>query len=391
MPASGTKLRILQIVKGLDIGRVNGGAERFGADLACGLKSTGCEVRVCAFFRTGSDQEAIYVRKLEQAGVEVFFAAQWAGNNHFGSYMEGISALSGRLGAAPVDVCHSHFQLGTLAALYLKTRRRTHKALRTAHLAYEWEANWYGKLRRSLIAGWIYPLLLDAEVGVSQDIVDRLRASPGAKLARRKPVLIYNAIAIDASPSVQPLADGERRPDAPIIGTVGRISEQKGQRYLLEAAPEVLQRFPQAQFWIIGEGEPRAELEKKAAALGLGQAVKFLGQRSGVCQLVRQMDLFVSPSLWEGLPTVILESMACGVPVIATDIPGTREIIQPQINGLLVPPGDPAALAGAILTGLEQPDLMRQLAQQALEMLDRFTIPRVAAAYLELYQRLMSA
>ncbi len=411
MPASGAKLRVLQVIKGLDIGRVNGGAERFGADLACGLQEAGCEVSVCAFFRTGSDQEANYTRRLEQAGIEVSFASVWAGNNHFGSYLEGISALSRRLGAAPVDICHSHFQLGTLAALYLKLRRKTRRALRTAHLAYEWEGNWYGRLRRSLVTGWIYPLFLDAEVGVSQDIVDRLQANPGVKRSRHAPLLIYNAVAINllaASPSTQvpegcrssftadrslfsPSSAAEEKPAGPIIGSVGRLSEQKGQRYLLEAVPAVLHRFPRAQFWIIGEGEPRAALEKQAAGLGVGAAVKFLGQRSDVLRLVRQMDLFVSASLWEGLPTAILESMACGVPVVATDIPGTREIIQPQVNGLLAPPGDPAALASAILTGLEQPEAMRLLARHALETLDRFTIHNVAQAYLDLYQKLLGA
>ena len=103
------------------------------------------------------------------------------------------------------------------------------------------------------------------------------------------------------------------------------------------------------------------------------------------------MDLFVSSSLWEGLPTAILESMACGVPVIATDIPGTREIIQSQANGLLVPSKDPAALADAILNGLEQPGLMHQLSQHALETLERFTIPNVTKAYLDLYRQLLGA
>jgi len=391
MPASSHKLRILQIIKGLDIGRINGGAERFGADLACGLKNASCEVLVCAFFRTGSDQEANYVKNLAKAGIEVFFAADWAGNNHFGSYLKGIGSLSRRLSAAPVDICHSHFQLGSLTALYLKMRRKTRKALRTAHLAYEWETGWYGKLRRSIVAGWIYPLFLDAEVGVSQDIVDRLRANPAAKLTNRQPILIHNAVAIDPDHSFQPAQAEVKKLEGPIIGTVGRISVQKGQRYLLEAAPVVLRRFPQAQFWIIGEGELRAELEKMAAAMGAAGAVKFWGQRSDVYELIRQMDLFVSPSLWEGLPTAILESMACGVPVIASDIPGTREIIQSQINGFLVPPKDPTALANAILTGLEEPETMRLLSQQAFKTLDRFTIQSVAKAYLDLYQKLLSA
>ena len=100
-------------------------------------------------------------------------------------------------------------------------------------------------------------------------------------------------------------------------------------------------------------------------------------------------DLFVSSSLWEGLPTVIMEAMAVGLPVIATDIPGTREMISDGINGRLVPPGNIIALADAIITLIEDPQMREKFSKAGKEAVKQFSIEEIAKAYLQLYESLI--
>ncbi len=146
--------------------------------------------------------------------------------------------------------------------------------------------------------------------------------------------------------------------DTPVVLTVARLDEQKGHQYLLAAAAHV----PQAQFVLAGDGPLRASLEAQARSLGLEQRVKFLGYRSDIPDLLAGCNVFVLPSLYEGLPLSILEAMSAGKPVIATQIGGTDEAVIPGETGLLVPPADPTALAAAIQRVLDDRPFARRLA-----------------------------
>src|SRR5262249_44896941 len=141
--------------------------------------------------------------------------------------------------------------------------------------------------------------------------------------------------------------------DRPIVLTAARLAEQKGLCYLLKAAA----LLPQAMFVLAGEGPERAVLEAQAAELGLNKRVLFLGHRHDVPDLLACCDLFVLPSLFEGLPLSILEAMAAKKPVIASAVGGNNEVIVHGETGLLVRPADPAALASAIQAILSDPDL----------------------------------
>jgi glycosyltransferase involved in cell wall biosynthesis len=145
----------------------------------------------------------------------------------------------------------------------------------------------------------------------------------------------------------------------PVVLMVGRLDKQKGHRYLIEAAAQV----PEAMFVLAGEGPDRAALEAQTHALGLDSRLLFLGYREDIPDLLSCCDLFVLPSVYEGLPLSILEAMAAGKPVIASAIGGNDEIITHGENGLLVPPADPASLAGTIRTVLSDHTLARRLAE----------------------------
>lgn len=115
-----TDLRVLQIIKGLDIGGLNGGAERFSVDLSEQLINIGCEVDLCVFFRTHTKAEDDWLVRLKEIGLPVQFATNWSGPNRLGSYISGFMTLKRFVEGKGHNVFHSHFQQGTYAALWLK-------------------------------------------------------------------------------------------------------------------------------------------------------------------------------------------------------------------------------------------------------------------------------
>ena len=177
---------------------------------------------------------------------------------------------------------------------------------------------------------------------------------------------------------------------APVIGSVGRLTLQKGYSILLEAATLVLREMPSAHFVIIGEGELADELKDLARQLEVAHAVHFTGPRQDVEDLLMAMDLFASSSLWEGLPTVILESMAARIPVVATDVSGSGELVEDGVTGLLVPAGDPNALALAIMQMLRDRERAMAMAEAAYGCVQDFSIGRVAEQHLDVYQQFLS-
>jgi glycosyltransferase involved in cell wall biosynthesis len=133
-----------------------------------------------------------------------------------------------------------------------------------------------------------------------------------------------------------------------VIGTVGRLEPRKGYRYLLESAVQVSKTYPQVKFLLVGDGELRDELEDLAKKLEITSKIIFAGLAQDVSSILSLLDIFVLPSLDEGLGIVILEAMAAGLPVIATDVGGIPEIVRDGETGLLVEPGNPSVLTSAI-------------------------------------------
>ena len=164
-------------------------------------------------------------------------------------------------------------------------------------------------------------------------------------------------------------------PKCPLIAVVGRLVRTKGLEFFLDAAASIASRFPSARFLVVGEAniEPsyRVELEERARNLNLNGRLIFTGQRGDVPQIMREIDISVLPSLSESFSNSLLESMANGLPVVATNVGGNPEVVSDGENGVLVAPADPAALSRAIAQLLESPDLRRRLGQAAREKVAR--------------------
>jgi glycosyltransferase involved in cell wall biosynthesis len=177
---------------------------------------------------------------------------------------------------------------------------------------------------------------------------------------------------------------------ARVVITVGRLTEQKAHTDLLAAIPQVLRAEPQALFVWLGDGPLKAKLCDAIESDGLSQHVLMLGTRKDVPLFMQAADLLVMPSLFEGMPLVLLEAMAAGLPIVATNVGGNAELIEDQVHGCLVPPANPAVLAHAIVEALahpEQTERWRRAAQQRFE--SRFTVEQMAQTMDDLYRRLL--
>lgn len=174
-----------------------------------------------------------------------------------------------------------------------------------------------------------------------------------------------------------------------LVGNIGRLSEQKGFEYFLQAASVVIKKHENARFIVVGDGERRERLERLAGELGLSEKVLFLGYRSDARAIIGALDLVVLSSLWEGLPLTPIEAFAAGRTVVATAVDGTTEIVADGINGFLVPKADGEALADRICRIISDPPLRTGFEKAALETYRReFSYERFSGEYLSLYEEL---
>lgn len=153
--------------------------------------------------------------------------------------------------------------------------------------------------------------------------------------------------------------------------SVGRLIQNKGIHHLIDAAPEVLQRFPSTEFIIVGDGSMRTELETRAKERGVSQAFRFHGFVPKVSNILNTCDIFVRPSLTEGMPLAVLEAMACGLPVIATRVAGTPEIVIDHETGILVDSGDAKNLAEALIELLGNTELAMIFGVNARKLVEK--------------------
>jgi len=175
------------------------------------------------------------------------------------------------------------------------------------------------------------------------------------------------------------------------IGTIGRMTEQKGHIHLLRAIPTILSRYPEARFVWIGDGPERPFLETQAQRLGVLSNVWFMGRQPEGWRWLPVFDFTVLPSLFEGLPLAALESLAAGRAVVGARVCGTMDAVSHGETGLLVEPRDPDALAAAILRLMDHPKecaSMGALARRRMEA--EFSVQRMAGEHDDLYRRLLA-
>lgn len=385
------RLRVVQLINGLALNTRMGGAERFGVELACHLDQTWIEPIVAALWEWDRENESIWRRRLANRGVTTVVGAPKREHGALKNFLESIRLLGQQI-EKPVDILHSQCDFGDVASLFLAQQLSAKVLIRTAHNEREWAKR---PLRRWIFVNGLYPFVFDAELGVSQRVVDVLNQRPVARWLHKEAQVMYNAIDVSrfsdkAALPISSLREKLGIPHtAPVIGSVGRLTKQKGYHHFLEAAATVVATVPSARFLLVGGGEEEGALKQLAEALGIQTHIIFAGPQEHVERFLSIMDVFVSSSLWEGLPTVILEAIMADVPVVATAVAGTVEVVKHGETGFLVEPGDPRALALAILAVLSQPPTpaARQRARNLVKK--TFSIQSVAIQAEQLYIRLL--
>jgi glycosyltransferase involved in cell wall biosynthesis len=170
------------------------------------------------------------------------------------------------------------------------------------------------------------------------------------------------------------------------IALVANLRPGKGHDTLIDAAPAVLRQVPDATFELIGDGPERAALEQRVRNRGVAHAFTFAGHVEDVPGRLSQADLFTLPSDSEAFPNAVLEAMAAGLPVVATDVGGIREVVEDERTGLLVPPRDPAALADRLCHLLTDRAHAHSLASAGRALVEaRYSFERMVASIEQLY------
>lgn len=173
------------------------------------------------------------------------------------------------------------------------------------------------------------------------------------------------------------------------LGAAGRLVPIKGYGLLVKAFAKVREKHPEARLEIAGDGPSRTELERQVATLGLGHAVRFLGWSENLPALMARWSLFVQPSMEEALGITVLQAMASGLPVVASDVGGIPEIVKNGVTGMLVPTGDVSMLAEVLADLLPRPDRCQQLGEAARESAEHFSEARFAGGVAEVYREIL--
>jgi glycosyltransferase involved in cell wall biosynthesis len=287
--------------------------------------------------------------------------------------------LTARLRRAAADVllcnCYKAGLVGRIAARDL---RLPVIAISRGWTSESWKVRLYEALDRINLR-W-----MDRVVCVSEGQAAKVRRTcvPESRI-----VVIRNAIRAERFASPEPVYRERllalfRDPPRRLIGAAGRLSPEKGFAVLVEAAHRVLSEDTGAGLVLFGDGPLRHALERQVAAAGLSGHLVVAGFRDDLDRYLPWLDVLALPSHTEGLPNVALEACAAGVPVVATAVGGTPEVIEDGVNGYLVPPGDPRALAARLLAVLRSPDCGRALGQRGRQrVLDEFTFEAQAEQY----------
>ncbi len=264
-------------------------------------------------------------------------------------------------------IWHAHDYKSNLLGLIMR-RHRAIKLVTTVHgwVRHTWKTPFYYRIDKLCLPHY------DAVVCVSEDLREEcLRI--GVKTGRVWH--IPNAIDTDAYRRLEPKESAKRRigvlPQRLLIGAIGRLSEEKGYHLLVQAMREICEEGIDAELWIAGEGDQRGRLMRLASDTGLGERIRVLGYRADTLALYHAMDVFVSSSIREGLPNVILEAMAVEVPVVCTRVAGIPDLIRDGENGLIVDAGSVDALSQGIRRLLSDGSLRQRLSASGRETVER--------------------
>ena len=328
-PDPGRPTRVLQIITGLRIG----GAERLVVSAAIALPRSEFDVAICTLAERGPlNADA------DRAGVRTWCVDSYPGLRHPAAFSKLVRIIR----AFRPDIVHTHLQSPNLYGRMAALIARVPVIVATEHNVYA------GKQRRYVAVERWLARRTTALVAVSEEVRRFLSLQLGVDA--RSIRVLRNGVA-DPPTSADGIADLERRfprMGGIIAATVASLTPKKGHEVLIAAAATLARQGVRCTFLCAGEGPERSRLEASAARNGVEESVRFLGEVRNVGDLLLVADLFVLPSLVEGLPLALLEAMRAAKPVVATRVGGVPEVVSSGVNGTLVEAGSADQLADAI-------------------------------------------
>jgi glycosyltransferase involved in cell wall biosynthesis len=234
-------------------------------------------------------------------------------------------------------------------------------------------------------------LITDAFIAVSQANIKK--GIDSGIFAKQKATLIRSGIELEEFTGIKGKRHKKKKklgiePGLSLVSMIGCLKPQKAPLDYIEVAHRVLQER-EARFILVGDGELREKVEKKADQLGLGERFKLLGWRRDIPEVLAATDIFCLTSLWEGLPRVLPQAMALGIPIVATNVDGTPEAVIHNVNGFVTKPRDTKAMAERIIYLLDHPHEAKQMGKQGKKMVREFDIRRMLREQEDLYLKLL--
>lgn len=365
------KIRLMQITHDLAIG----GLQQVVVNLCGAIDRDTFDLSVLCLRDLGC-----FAPEVEAMGIPVHFIPQKESGADYLSFLKVAKLLKEQR----IEVIHTHntqpFIDGTIGGLMAGVKTIVH----TDH------ARDFPDKRRYMFAEWAASHFAYRVVGVSDHTSQNLMRYE--KISPKKIQTIMNGIngkkfdiAIDREKKRKELGI---RGAGPVIGLGVRLAEQKGITYLLNAMPEVIREFPDISLVIAGVGELEADLKQESRSLNLEGNVFFVGPRLDMHELLKLFDLYVLPSLWEGLPMVLLEAMAACCPIVATVVGGNYMAVTHEHNGSLIEARNPGKLAREICRVLKDKDLRDRYVRNSLDIFNqKFSAGIMARQYEKLYLR----
>jgi glycosyltransferase involved in cell wall biosynthesis len=311
-----------------------GGAERLVLMAATGLPRATFESAVCCFIERGR-----FADEAEEQGIKVWCLDEYPSMRH----PVALYRLYRTIRSFRPDIVHTHLQAPNLYGRLMALMARVPVVVASEHNVYS------SKAARHILLERLLARRTTALVAVSEHVRRFLSTQLGVSASRIQ--LVRNGIGM---PQPSPArVDALRRElalpaDELVLGTVASLTRKKGHTYLLQAVAALFERGVRCSLLLAGDGPERSSLEKQTTTLGISDRVHFLGVQSNVADVLALVDLFVLPSLTEGLPLALLEAMAAGKPVVATAVGGVPDVITTEVNGILVDRENVPALADAV-------------------------------------------
>lgn len=356
-------MKILQVIPYFCFG----GAETMCENLTYALSAMGHEVTVVSLYQ---ERTPISIR-MEEAGVKILYL-----DKKLGLDVSMIPKLMKIMKQEQPDVVHTHLDVikyAVAAARFSGVKRCVHTVHNVAHEEAE------GRLQKIINTvyfklGWSVP------VALSPEVLRTIVSFYGLK--EEKVPMIYNGVDLGKCCPKENYSLSEPA----CLLHIGRFNEQKNHAGLLEAFSIIVNRYPNCCLKLIGDGDLREKIERRAEELGIREKVIFQGSQSNVYPFLQEADLFLLPSKFEGMPMTIIEAMGTGLPVVASAVGGVPDMLKNMESGLLVS-CEPAEVADAVCKLLDSETLRKKLGGNALADSKRFGAEYMAQCYCRVYSK----